>query len=351
MQTPTPSQKPDFNNLLKILNREKAQRPVLFEFIINDEICRNFSPKYKNANPDSYEYFLMIIGGFKNLGYDYAPLYAWHTDTLNFPKGEHQQKASRSTNEGGLIYHRKSFEQYSWPDSNNGNYEVYNRIVPDLPDGMKIMACSNSGLLENAIDIVGFENLCMIYLMEPELAKEIFDHIGTRLLDYYRIISAFESVGVCTVNDDWGYKTQTMFPPDMMREFIFPWIKKIIEAIHKNKKPVILHSCGNLKSIMPEIIHDLKIDAKHSFEDNIYCIEDAYEWWHKEIALVGGIDVNFLCNKSPDEVRQRATKLLEQTFDKGGFALGSGNSIPDYVPQENYFAMVQAAKEFSSNFH
>ena len=28
-----------------------------------------------------------------------------------------------------------------------------------------------------------------------------------------------------------------------------------------------------------------------------------------------------------------------------GFALGSGNSIPDYIPVDNYLALVEAAKE------
>jgi uroporphyrinogen decarboxylase len=35
--------------------------------------------------------------------------------------------------------------------------------------------------------------------------------------------------------------------------------------------------------------------------------------------------------------------MLEQTSAKGGYALGSGNSIPYYVPQENYLAMIAAA--------
>ena len=136
-----------------------------------------------------------------------------------------------------------------------------------------------------------------------------------------------------------------MFPPEMMREYVFPWIKKIVQVIHDNNKPAILHSCGNLKELMPEIISDIKIDAKHSFEDEIYTIEEAYEWWHDSIALVGGIDMDFLCRATKEEVYERATKLLAQTFDRGGYALGSGNSIPHYVPEENFLAMLKAADD------
>ncbi len=98
---------------------------------------------------------------------------------------------------------------------------------------------------------------------------------------------------------------------------------------------------------MPEIIENIKIDAKHSFEDTIYPIEDAYEWWHDSIALVGGIDMDFLCRATKEKVYDRAIKLLELTFERGGYALGSGNSIPHYVPEENFLALSQAANDFT----
>jgi uroporphyrinogen decarboxylase len=97
---------------------------------------------------------------------------------------------------------------------------------------------------------------------------------------------------------------------------------------------------------MDVIIDDLKLDGKHSFEDGIYPVEDAWDWWHERIAIMGGIDMDFLSRKSPGEVYLRARKLLELSFDSGGFALGSGNSIPDYVPVENHLAMIRAAVDF-----
>ena len=32
--------------------------------------------------------------------------------------------------------------------------------------------------------------------------------------------------------------------------------------------------------------------------------------------------------------------MLERAEPYGGYALGTGNSVPDYVPDENYFAMI-----------
>ena len=143
------------------------------------------------------------------------------------------------------------------------------------------------------------------------------------------------------VNDDWGFKTQTMFDPDTLRKFVFPWHKRMVEAIHNRQKPAILHSCGNLAAIMDEIIDDLKYDAKHSYEDGILPVEQAYEEWGSRIAILGGIDIDFLARRSPYEIAKRAKALLTQTGCKG-YALGSGNSIPAYIPVENYMAMIQS---------
>jgi uroporphyrinogen decarboxylase len=186
----------------------------------------------------------------------------------------------------------------------------------------------------------------MMYLLDPDLTHLIFEHIGERLLKFSSIVSSMDAVGACVVNDDWGFKTQTMFPPEMMEEYVFPYTRRIVEVIHANGKPVIQHSCGNLKAIMDLIIDDLKMDAKHSFEDGIYPVEDAWDWWHERIAIVGGIDVDFLARSSPEAIYDRSIGLLEKTFDSGGYALGSGNSIPSFIPPENYFAMLRAARDF-----
>jgi uroporphyrinogen decarboxylase len=338
---------PDFEMLLSVLRRGKTSRPVLFEFIINPELCRRAAPGYGDPEPGSTDHFRMVIDAFRALGYDYAPVYTWESDLMSFEKGNQEALASRSQNQGALITDRASFEKYPWPDPHAYNYELYETLGTYLPGGMKLLGCSNGGILENATDLVGFENLCMMYLTDPELTHEIFDHIGTRLVDFYSIVASFDSVGVCVVNDDWGFKTQTMFPPEMMESYIFPYTRRIVEVIHANGKPAILHSCGNLGQVMDVIIDDLKLDGKHSFEDGIYTVEDAYEWWGDRIAIMGGIDMDFLARRPPGEVYDRSVRLLERTFDRGGYALGSGNSIPDFIPVENYLSMLRAAHDFT----
>jgi uroporphyrinogen decarboxylase len=79
--------------------------------------------------------------------------------------------------------------------------------------------------------------------------------------------------------------------------------------------------------------------------DNILPVEQAYERHIDKFAILGGIDMDFMCHAKPEQVYERARAMLAQTAQRGGYALGTGNSVPDYVPDENYFAMTRAALE------
>ena len=95
---------------------------------------------------------------------------------------------------------------------------------------------------------------------------------------------------------------------------------------------------------MDEVIA-LGIDAKHSNEDAIAPFDQWIAAYGGRIGLLGGFDMDLLCTATPEE-------LYERVLDDGrrfrataqGYALGSGNSIPDYVPDDNYLAMVRAAQ-------
>ena len=88
------------------------------------------------------------------------------------------------------------------------------------------------------------------------------------------------------------------------------------------------------------------IDAKHSNEDQIAPFDRWIDDYGQRIGLFGGIDVNTLCLKTYDEVfaevLEKGTRFRAKA---NGYGLGSGNSIPDYVPVEGFLAMVEAAKE------
>lgn len=90
----------------------------------------------------------------------------------------------------------------------------------------------------------------------------------------------------------------------------------------------------------------LGINAKHSNEDAIAPFDRWIDLYGDRIGLFGGIDVDLLCRAKPDQIK---LKIIEDgkrfRNNANGYALGSGNSIPDYVSVDGYLAMIKASQD------
>jgi uroporphyrinogen decarboxylase len=332
--------KPDFTNLKKVLERKRPDRPTLFEFFLNNPLYAKLAGVAEMHPWGGEAWCGEVAKAYATAGYDYATVPA---SNFGFKQGDAHRLSSRSQNEGAVISDRASFEAYPWPNPDDADSAQLRSAKTWLPDGMKAVVFGPSGVLENTIGLVGYENLCLMIMDDPKLAGDIFDAVGSRLLRYYELSAPHEAVGACISNDDWGHNMQTMLCPEDMRRFVFPWHKKIVKTIHDAGKYAILHSCGNLVQVMDDLIDDMKFDGKHSYEDKIQPVEQAYEQYGSRIAILGGIDVDFVCRSTPQAITQRSREMLKRAEARGAYALGTGNSVPEYVPQAGYFAMIEAA--------
>jgi hypothetical protein len=209
---------------------------------------------------------------------------------------------------------------------------------------MKAFGGCGYGVFESSQDLVGYESLCLMQYLDPELYTDLFNKIGdlyatlwTKMVKEYSDIFVFFRMG-----DDLGHKTSTMLEPDTIRQFILPQYKRIIDIVHAGNKKFLLHSCGKIFELMPDIIA-LGIDAKHSNEDQIAPYQDWINLYGDKIGLFGGFDMNeLILNKYDyvfDKVKREAALFRSMTQ---GYGAGSGNSIPDYMAIDGFQAMVDA---------
>ena len=149
---------PDFNELLKVLKCEVPSRPVLFEFFMNGDLYQRLAGVNGEWPEDVFEQYKIIIKAFCNAGYDYTNVLVG----FNFAKADKHMESTLSLNDGALITDWESFEKYEWPSIADVDYSMLETLKPEIPDGMKLMNCGPGGVLENLIDLVGFDNLCMM---------------------------------------------------------------------------------------------------------------------------------------------------------------------------------------------
>jgi uroporphyrinogen decarboxylase len=330
---------PDFRNIQKVLRKERPDRPTLFEFFLNGPLYRKLAGPRWNEGTSLADEFRRLAFAFAAAGYDYATV---RGSPFGFPRRDQRRAQTVSLNECAVVTDRKSFDACGWTDPQESDYAALDEVAADLPRGMKLMVCGPGGVLENVIRMAGYDNLCLLLADDPALASDLFEAVGARLVRHYACAVRHRSVGIVMSNDDWGFKTQPMLSPADMRKYVFPWHQRIVETAHRAGLPAVLHSCGNQSELMEDIVTRLGYDGKHSFEDAIEPIEAAYARYGGRIALLGGIDLDFLLRASCEDVRARSAAMLAAA-GKGGYALGTGNSVPEYIPDDKYFAMTSAA--------
>lgn len=331
--------KPDYKNLIKVLEGKSPSRPTLFEFFLNDPLYAFLIGERNLIFSDINEYYMLRTKAYLKAGYDYITILA--CDMRFNPNDPHNIK-TKSLNDVPVIFDRKSFDAYEWPDPEAFDYSRLDYVGERLPTGMKIIPYGPGGIFENVISLMGYDNMCYALYDDSQLVYDIFEKVGKTLMKYYEIVSPRNDVVAVISNDDWGFNTQPMMSSEDIKKHVIPWHREIVKIIHAADKPAILHSCGNLESVMDDII-SIGYDAKHSYEDNIIPVEKFYETYKNDIAVMGGIDLDFVCRATPDEIHERSKRMLEKGTK--GYALGSGNSIPEYVPVENYMAMISAVYE------
>jgi uroporphyrinogen decarboxylase len=339
---------PDFTNLLQVLLNQKPGRLPIYEHhidapFISKVLGEELDPENLN-HKELIEYYRKIIGFWKDMTYDGFDFEAAICDIL-------PGHGAIMGGKPGPIQTRDDFKKYPWKEIPAIFKEKYtphfDAIRMTLPPGMKAYGGCGYGIFEASQDLVGYEPLCVLQYLDPDLFRDLFVRIGEIWVELWRwVINSYQDIFVFyRMGDDLGYKTSTMLDPDVIRQHILPQYKQIIDIVHSSGKKFLLHSCGNIFQLMDDII-SLGIDAKHSNEDQIAPFMEWVDKYSDQIGLFGGFDLNLLIMKKPDEIFE--TVLSQGTLFRTkakGYGLGSGNSIPGYIPVDGFMAMIEAVKE------
>lgn len=336
---------PNANNILEVLwNRRPSYLPIYEHHIDVDFIEKYTGEKLVGGDETDPEgFFRKIIAFWKDNTYDAfdfeAPICEVFPDHGAIMGGRL-----------GPIQTREDFERYPFDDipqlfweRNKPKLEAIRKV---LPAGMKAYGGCGYGIFESAQDLVGYESLCILQYIDPDLFRDLFKKIGDLyVILWSQMIAEYSDIFVFfRMGDDLGHRTSTMLEPDTIRQHILPQTKRVIDLVHSAGKKFLLHSCGNIFEIMPDILA-LGIDAKHSNEDQIAPFEEWITRYNDRIGLFGGFDVNLLSlgdyQTVYDEVYRKGIQYRSMAK---GYGLGSGNSIASYVSVDGYRGMIDAVK-------
>lgn len=379
IEIPIKDPKPDFDTLNEVLLGKKQPEKVHFvEMLIDEEIKdeiitdyfgeKNYPPTVtfgggvegEQADDDMEEkreaserYYKQLIDFYYRLGYSVLTDYEFLVNFQSFntvgrigkdPElAKHARSERHWAQEGlGLIKDWEDFEKFPWAkieEMLNRYGEHLEFLGKNLPDGMKIAVVGS--VLEQVMEwLMGYEGVAYGAYDKPDLVGAVFDRVGKLVEDLYLISAPMDCVGVIWHGDDIGFKTATILSPDLLRKWVFPWFKKYADISHKNNKPIWFHACGYKSEVMTDFIEDIGFDALHSFEDSCCPVTEFKKKYGKEIGLIGGLDIDKMTRLEGDAFRRYIRDTLDVCMPGGRYALGSGNSVTNFMPVQNFIIML-----------
>ena len=250
----------------------------------------------------------------------------------------------------GPIANWEDFEKFEWPDPDNPEAtKTLEWYQENLPDDMCIVSGAISHFCEYLTWLMGYETLCFALYDQRDLLNAITEKLTDIYVRALKQYLAYDRLKIVFASDDMGFKTGLLFSAEDMIEYVLKPHKIIADLSHQAGRLYLLHACGNLSDIIDYLVDEVKIDGKHSFEYTIEDVRDVKSTYGRNISLIGGIDVDYLCRADKNDIRKRVRDTLDICMPGGGYCLGSGNSVANYIPLDNYLAMVDEGRLYSAH--
>lgn len=337
---------PDFETFLKVLTRRgRPHHLPFYEHVAHPGfIARAGGRPFDRMTLDDDAYWPTYVDFWMGLGFDCVPMEVG----FGCPIVQHEAggRVSRGSEAGVTITSMDEFESYPWPDPARPiQFGHFERVADLLPEGARIVGGCGGGPYEWVSLMMGVEGLSLAVYTQPELVEAMFTRFRELYVSAVRQLAEMDAVGALRQGDDLGFKTSTFLSPDDLRRLVLPIYRDMAAAAHARGKPFILHSCGELKAIYEDLIEDCRIDAKHSFEDVIIPVADFKARYGDRITPLGGLDVDRICRDTPDALRRYTRAVTERCFADGYWALGTGNSLTDYMPVDNYRLVLEEGRK------
>jgi len=136
--------------------------------------------------------------------------------------------------------------------------------------------------------------------------------------------------------------------PDYFREFVQPYEKRVIDAIHAAGKFSVYHNCGCAKRLYANY-RELGMTVWETVSepprgDN--SLAEAKVALGDKICLLGNLDqVDFLKRATPAEVAAKTREIVTIGKPGGRYIFSTSDYLEKNTPRENVVAMIEAAKD------
>lgn len=223
--------------------------------------------------------------------------------------------------------------------------EISDKLIAAYPDFIRQnqnrfrISSIGFALFERAWSLRGMENLLLDMIDYPDFVEQLFDAI----LEFNMAnidLALKQDIDCVFFGDDWGSQSGLIMGPALWRKFIKPVITKMYQHVRASGKYVAIHSCGDVKTILPDLV-EAGLNIFNPFQPETMDIFNTKALYYGKLSFYGGISVqNLLPHGTPNQIRSEVSHILQQLGPGGGYIASPSHDIPSDVPTENIAALI-----------
>jgi MtaA/CmuA family methyltransferase len=191
------------------------------------------------------------------------------------------------------------------------------------------------GPMAEAADLRGINEIMLDLVDDPCFCRDLFAFIIEMELRFARvqIDAGVDIMGI-------GDAASSLIGPDLYRDIVFEYEKRLVDGIQAMGCPVRLHICGNIDHLLDHIagLHIDMIDV-----DFMTNLKLARRKLGPDVAILGNYEpVRYALQGTPEEVFRQSAECHAICGTK--YVVGPGCEVPPDSPAANIHAMAEYAR-------
>lgn len=191
------------------------------------------------------------------------------------------------------------------------------------------------------------EQLLITMVEDPGWVKEMIMTLAelTIVMADLMIRNGFKFDGAFLFND-MGYRNGLLFSPDTYMKTHYEADKIVFDYFHSKGMKVFLHSCGNVKELIPVLI-EVGLDCLQPLEVKAGMdLIELKEKYGDKLSFMGGIDVRLMSDPDPSKIEEEIKRKFEVAKKNGGYIYHSDHSVPKDVSFQQYCYVIELVKKY-----
>ncbi len=239
-----------------------------------------------------------------------------------------------------------------WPDSSWWDWDSFilkvERANKKAPYHIRY---DIGGIFESAWGLYGLDRFLMGFYENPDLVCTIMDCYTQIFIDNFRsLMKRAESVvDMVYTYDDIATQNGLLISPDMWRQYILPFHRKLNKVIREYDVKLMYHSCGSVVDMIPAFIEELDIDVLNPLQPRAKGMDMAFikNTYGDRLSFHGGVDLQkTLPFGSTSDVQDEVSFLCRTLVKGGGYVCTSAHYIQGDVPVRNILALYGQERAF-----